>query len=59
MSVICSKCQSENTEESRFCSKCGAELPEPKSIDATKTAETRKEEPTTGITFAGRYQIIE
>lgn len=59
MSVKCSKCESENTDKSKFCSNCGADLTGPHDIDATKTAETQKEELTTGAAFAGRYQIIE
>lgn len=61
MAITCPGCQSENTESSRFCSECGAELPDINinNIDHTKTAETPREALTTGAVFAGRYQIIE
>jgi serine/threonine-protein kinase len=55
----CPKCQTENPEDSQFCKKCGAPLPEVQNVDHTKTMETAAEELTTGSTFAGRYQIIE
>jgi len=59
VAVKCPQCQTENPETSRFCSDCGTELPFINNIDVTKTAETPREELTTGATFAGRYQIIE
>ncbi|MBN1273028.1 MAG: protein kinase [Candidatus Aminicenantes bacterium] len=55
----CPKCHSENPETATFCADCGAKLLIPKNIEPTKTAETPKEELTTGSTFAGRYHIIE
>ena len=60
MGVKCSKCGTDNTQDSEFCKKCGTPLTqfEEKPIP-TETLEVPKEELTTGSTFAGRYQIIE
>ncbi|MBD3415038.1 MAG: protein kinase [Candidatus Aminicenantes bacterium] len=57
MTILCPKCQHENPEGTSFCGKCGTKL----GPDAgpTLTAETPKQELTTGSTFAHRYQIIE
>lgn len=57
----CSKCHFENPEESAFCSKCGTKLFDVKSVsvDMTKTIETSGDVLTRGMTFAGRYEIIE
>ncbi|MBW1673819.1 MAG: protein kinase, partial [Deltaproteobacteria bacterium] len=59
MSVKCPKCHHENSEDSIYCGKCTTPLKLPEEIDVTETIETPKEELTTGVTFAGRYQIIE
>jgi len=59
MGIKCPKCQHENPDNTGFCGKCGARLHSPEGVDVTKTAETPKEELSTGVTFAGRYQIIE
>ena len=59
MGIKCPKCQSENPDTQRFCGECGTQLIPAKEIPVTETFETPKEELTTGITFAGRYQIIE
>jgi serine/threonine protein kinase/Tfp pilus assembly protein PilF len=57
----CPSCRLENPENTEFCGHCGAPLAGPGSRSAlhTQTAETVKEELTTGSTFAGRYHIIE
>ena len=57
----CPKCHSENPADSRFCSKCAAELSpsEGMPISITKTLEMPTQELAVGSTFAGRYQIIE
>ena len=59
MATQCPKCQSENPETAKFCSECATSLPSLEKIEVTETLETPKEELTTGVTFAGRYQIIE
>jgi len=59
MGIKCPKCGAENPDNTAFCGKCGAKLFSPKQADVTKTAETPREELTTGSTFANRYQIIE
>ena len=59
MAIKCPKCRADNPETKQFCGDCGTPLPSINNIDITKTAETPKEELTTGSTFAGRYQIIE
>jgi serine/threonine protein kinase len=59
MSVKCSKCQTENPSDSKYCKECATPLPSPGQAEVTKTIEAPKEELTTGSIFAGRYQIIE
>lgn len=57
----CSKCDSENPAETRFCGYCGAPL-HPKediSVSYTKTLRTPLKELTRGSIFADRYEIIE
>ena len=57
----CPKCQSDNPDDSKFCSNCATSLTgaEEAQRPVTQTIETPREELTTGSTFAGRYQIIE
>ncbi len=57
----CPKCHSDNTDSARFCSNCATSLTcaEEAQPLPTQTIETPREELTTGLTFAGRYQIIE
>ncbi len=56
----CLKCQAANPTESKFCSECGTQMGQSmEDIGVTETIESPKEELTTGVTFAGRYQIIE
>jgi len=57
----CPKCHSDNPDTKRFCGECGTQLLPAEGIEVspTKTLEIPKEELTTGLTFAGRYQIIE
>ncbi|MFO7979382.1 MAG: serine/threonine-protein kinase [Candidatus Aminicenantes bacterium] len=59
MTIQCPKCQHENPDTATFCADCGTRLHSQEEVDVTKTAETPKEELTTGVTFANRYQIIE
>jgi TolB-like protein/tRNA A-37 threonylcarbamoyl transferase component Bud32 len=59
MGMKCPKCHSDNTDTARFCSNCAHPLPSQREIPVTKTLEIPKEDLTTGVTFAGRYQIIE
>ncbi|MCK4782245.1 MAG: PD40 domain-containing protein, partial [Desulfobacteraceae bacterium] len=61
MAIKCSKCDTANPSDSKYCKECATPLPpsEEVSVSHTKTLETAKEELTTGSTFAGRYQIIE
>ena len=42
----CSECNSENSDNTRFCGDCGTRLPSPEESAAspTKTLETQKEE---------------
>jgi serine/threonine protein kinase/tetratricopeptide (TPR) repeat protein len=57
----CSKCHFENPKDSTFCNKCGTKLPdvEDLSVSLTRTIETAGDTLTRGMTFAGRYEIIE
>ena len=61
MAIKCPKCQFDNTPDSQFCKKCGAQLSssEKASIAYTETLQAPKADLTTGSTYAGRYQIIE
>jgi len=56
----CPKCQADNPETKQFCGDCGTQLfPSEKIPSRTETLETSTEELTRGVTFAGRYEIIE
>jgi serine/threonine protein kinase/Flp pilus assembly protein TadD len=57
----CPKCQFENPDDTFYCGKCAAPLrtPEEAPIPPTETLKAPKEKLATGLTFAGRYQIIE
>ncbi len=55
----CPKCQFENPEDTSYCGKCGTKFDSTPQISVTKTLETRVDELTRGIVFAGRYEIIE
>jgi serine/threonine protein kinase/Tfp pilus assembly protein PilF len=59
VSVKCSKCQFENTSDSKFCKECGTQLIPAGEPSVTKTIETPVEKYTRGTVFAGRYEIIE
>ncbi|MGD2246060.1 MAG: protein kinase [Candidatus Aminicenantes bacterium] len=59
MIIKCPQCDTDNPSDSKFCKECATPLPKQEDEVHTKTAETPKEELTTGSTFAGRYQIIE
>ncbi|MCK4403563.1 MAG: zinc ribbon domain-containing protein, partial [candidate division Zixibacteria bacterium] len=57
----CPKCHFENPDDTRFCGKCGTQLPslEEISVSTTETLSAPRKELTIGGTFAGRYQVIE
>ncbi len=59
MVIKCPKCDTENPSDSKYCKECASPLPSSKEIPVTETMEVPKEELTRGITFAGRYEIIE
>jgi TolB-like protein/Tfp pilus assembly protein PilF/tRNA A-37 threonylcarbamoyl transferase component Bud32 len=61
VTIECPKCHFENSEESKYCSRCAAPLPVPKDISAipTKTIDLPVQKLSRGSIFAGRYEIIE
>ncbi len=60
MTIKCSNCGTDNTQDSEFCKKCGTQIiVSEEGLAPTQTIEALKEELTTGSKFAGRYQIIE
>jgi len=59
MGIKCTKCGAENPETATFCSDCGTQLHSSEKAEFTETLEKPREELTTGVTFAKRYQIIE
>jgi len=59
MEIKCPKCHSDNPSDSKYCKECATPLLPSEEIAVTETLERPKEELTSGLTFAGRYQIIE
>ncbi len=59
--MICPKCQTENLDDSRFCSKCGTPVHPSEEIFAsrTRTILGPMKELLPGTTLAGKYKIIE
>ena len=58
----CPRCQTDNPSSSRFCADCGTSLsppPDTPSPPRTQTLAPSSGPFSTGILFAGRYQIIE
>jgi tetratricopeptide (TPR) repeat protein/predicted Ser/Thr protein kinase len=55
----CPRCKTENPDTLKFCGECGTQLPSLSDVAVTETMETPKEELTSGMVFAGRYQIID
>ncbi|MGB7295887.1 MAG: serine/threonine-protein kinase [Candidatus Aminicenantales bacterium] len=56
----CPSCQSDNTEDSSFCRKCGTQLPFSKDIQFSKTMtlDTATKIMSSGTLFAGRYKVL-
>jgi serine/threonine protein kinase/Tfp pilus assembly protein PilF len=61
MTVVCPKCSTQNTRDSKFCKTCATSLTgTPDSgVTLTQTLERPLQELSPGALFAGRYQIIE
>jgi serine/threonine protein kinase/Flp pilus assembly protein TadD len=60
VAIKCPKCHTDNPDTQKFCGECATPLQPTHEADGiTQTIEIRKEELTTGSTFADRYQIIE
>jgi serine/threonine protein kinase len=57
----CPKCHSDNPSDSRFCSKCGAQIIPSEGIpySQTETLQTPVKELARGSVFVSRYEIIE
>jgi eukaryotic-like serine/threonine-protein kinase len=54
----CNRCRSANSDTARFCMNCGTPISDP-GEDATATLDQPGELLAPGLTFAGRYLIIE
>jgi serine/threonine protein kinase/tetratricopeptide (TPR) repeat protein len=63
MATRCPSCRTENSDTANFCSNCATSLRDTKTqgdvLGVTRTIESQAWDLTTGITFGGRYQIIE
>ena len=59
--MICPKCHSDNPGDTKFCGHCAAPLPGPAgpAPSLTKTIALSGEGLAPGLTFAGRYHILE
>jgi TolB-like protein/Tfp pilus assembly protein PilF/predicted Ser/Thr protein kinase len=61
MARKCPRCNADNPETATFCADCGTQLPATVEISSshTKTLLTFTKDPIKGITFAGRYRLVE
>jgi serine/threonine protein kinase/tetratricopeptide (TPR) repeat protein len=61
VALKCSKCETVNPADSKFCKECATALPssEKPQISVTRTLEMPADELARGTLFAGRYEIIE
>ena len=59
MPYKCPKCNTDNPDTLKFCGECGTLLPSLSDVAVTETMETPKDDLTSGMVFAGRYQIID
>ena len=63
MIVKCSRCDTDNPADSKYCKECATPLPSQEvpshQVSVTKTLEIPTGELIRGSTFAGRYEIIE
>jgi len=60
LAIKCTKCNTENPPDSKYCKECATPLPPSEdTISNTKTLYAPIEELKRGSTFAGRYEIIE
>ena len=61
MGIKCPKCNSENPQDTRFCSVCSTPLPSSEEVASsrTKTMHPSVKDMQRGSTFARRYEIIE
>ena len=57
----CPTCHSENPKSKQFCADCGTQLiaSEKSEVSVTRTIETTSDALIRGMTYAGRYEIIE
>ncbi|MGB2908031.1 MAG: protein kinase [Candidatus Aminicenantaceae bacterium] len=55
----CPKCKADVSQDSHFCSKCGAPVKETADLSVSQTKTIQKPAISSGKTIAGKYKIIE
>lgn len=55
----CPRCNTRNSDDSKYCKECSAPLEHLGEVSVTRTLQKPVQEPIRGTLFAGRYQVIE